>query len=189
MRLPPQEPTPSDSEDLIRRCKQWQKEAAAAWEKTAERRARLPPEIPFHALLDGEPNAPRQQIVGLNFRTNQPINLVVQVSEEGKRSMVDDSDPPPLKIMALASGERQVELLGAIALPEVVEKLDGIHIGLEDWEEEWRYDPTLPLTEKPGRCCKEPNGDINHCQQSCGRVPERRPKDLLVWIHTGRRSR
>ena len=91
--------------------------------------------------------------------------------------------------MALASGERQVELLGAIALPEVVEKLDEIHIGLEDWEEEWRYDPTLPLTEKPGRCCKEPNGDINHCQQSCGRVPERRPKDLLVWIHTGRRSR
>ena len=97
VRLPPQESTPPDSEDLIRRRKQWQKEAAAACEKATERRARLPPEIPFHALLDGEPNAPRQRIVGLNFRTNQPINLVVQVSEEGKRSMVDDSDPPHSK--------------------------------------------------------------------------------------------
>lgn len=154
VRLPPQEPTPPDSEDLIRRRKQWQEEATAACEKAAERRALLPPEIPFHALLDGDPSAPRQRIVGKNFRTNQPINLVVRVSEEGERSVVDDSDPQ-LKITALASGERQVELLGACALPEPEEELDGIHISLEDWEEEWCYDPTPPLIEKPGRCCKE----------------------------------
>ena len=48
-----------------------------------------------------------------------------------------------------------MELLGACALPEVEKKLDGLHMGLENWKEEWCYDTTLPLTEKPGRCCKE----------------------------------
>ena len=75
VRLPPQKPSPPDSDE-------------------PEQTSSPPPARgPIPSTASGEPDVPRHRIVGHNFSMTQPIELVVRVLEAWERSVVNDSGP------------------------------------------------------------------------------------------------